>query len=241
MATHVLAKGTPKITDVYDANYERHRGTTFTNVEVTPIVVVKTEGEDATELKDIGVGVSYQILGESRMQIMGVGEYHMKDKTLMQSWRAMKVLEEMPAIAMHTLCHTFHGLTTDSFSERKRHLDALEKEYGEKEEFAKVLEKVSKSWPSDEEFEGMLNEILMAEISSLWQFSKDIKKHVEEGNLPPLPQVNRLEEEHVHHETNLIVAEANKKLAALSPNAPQINPQAGSSGLPLIHPHPSAS
>jgi hypothetical protein len=116
-------------------------------VDVTPIVCV-----DTTEEFGVGV-VMVNDKGEQKVWVWGL----MWPRKLIQSWRAMKMLEEAPRIVNGTLCLAWTLSLEDVYgSSDEKYLDELGIAFGGHEKFREVRAKVLAMFPTDEELKAML-------------------------------------------------------------------------------------
>ncbi len=107
-------------------------------------------------------------------------------RMLIQSWRAMQILAEVPKIQTRTLCSTWYMAQKnhDRFEEKlTRDLKSTMDDYF----IAGILE----SFPGEEEFSSMLDLLLEEKI---YDAIEEIMPYVEAGQLPELPQVLKLSE-----------------------------------------------
>ncbi len=80
-----------------------------------------------------------------------------RPRHLIQSWRAMKLIEEIPRVVLHgTLCHCWILANENIYGYNKKYLDEEGTVYGDYEKFREARAKVLAMFPTDDELKAML-------------------------------------------------------------------------------------
>ncbi len=147
--------------------------------EVVPFAGANKEGEFAS------FGVGYQLLSEGSGSIWGLVMPHM----LIQSWRAMKLLERVPHINSGTLCACWYAASENPHSSDQRHIDELAAEFGGPAAFEALRAEILAAVPLSDELDAMLTivrdrgvEVSVHELNTM----------VEAGKIPPHPIIDEL-------------------------------------------------
>jgi hypothetical protein len=108
---------------------------------------------------------------------------------LIQSWRAMKLLEYVPRIGRGTLCACWYATGKRVHDSDKRYLDDLASQFSTREEFETIRARVLASVPDAEEFDRMLT---MVRDKSIDVSVDELTELIEQGELPHHEIVNEL-------------------------------------------------
>lgn len=145
------------------------------------------------EFSSFGIGVVLPENG-NRGQIWGLAMPHM----LIQSWRAMKLLEHVEVIEHGTLCATWYAGSREPHSSDQHYIDGLAAKVGE-DKFRTLRTRILDEVPTSDEVTRMLTDLRDNEVEvSSWE----LKREVEEGRLAPNPLIDELvaEDERRHQE-----------------------------------------
>lgn len=107
---------------------------------------------------------------------------------VIQSWRAMKILEQMPEIKSGTLCATWYAGERKVHESNERYLDDLRAQVGRRR-FDETRETVLNQTPTTEELQGML-EIFRSNGVSI--SARELTEEIEAGNIEKTPLIDEL-------------------------------------------------
>ncbi len=147
--------------------------------EVIPFAGTDREGEFAS------FGVGYQLSSEGSGSIWGLVMPHM----LIQSWRAMKLLEHTPQINSGTLCACWYAASEHPHQSDQRHIDELAAEFGDRAAFDALRAGILAAVPASEELEAMLTIVRDRDIKVSVH---ELKGLVAEGKISPHPIIDEL-------------------------------------------------
>jgi hypothetical protein len=149
-------------------------------MEVIPCVAADREGEFA----QLGVG----FIAGNKASVWGLIMPH----SLIQSWRAMKILEQVPEVFSSTLCACWYAARTEVPAHDHRYLDELARQFPSRAAFEAVRASALAAVPTTEELEAMLTTLLetSVEVSGY-----ELTQLIEEGKLAPNPLIDRVVQE----------------------------------------------
>lgn len=137
------------------------------------------------EFSQMGVGITFPDLAQSLF--WGLVIPH----CLIQSWRAMKILEEMPEVYNDTLCACWYAAKKKPHSSEGKYLHKLKNLLGTAGgvRLALLRRKVLNSVPSDEELERML---ALAEEKKVEFATWELEEEIKQGRLKESPRIKAL-------------------------------------------------
>lgn len=138
------------------------------------------------KLSCVGVGVINESTGTA--SIWGLAIPH----CIIQSWRAMKVLEEIPVIEHGTLCACWYAAGRRFLDSDKRHLEHLVDIIGE-EHFGTLRARVLEDAPGADELDEMIRLFREHEIHVNVH---ELRQEIEAGTIVITDEIQRLLDEH---------------------------------------------
>lgn len=163
--------------------------------EVVPFTGADREGELAS------FGVGFYFTDKSGGSIWGA----LMPRLLINSWRAMKLLEHLPQIGHGTLCACWHAAGESVHDSNRHYLDELARQFDSPEVFEATRSVVLASVPTAEELDRMLATV---RDNSIDVSVHELTKLIEQGKLPHNPIVDELvredeerQREHREHQT----------------------------------------
>lgn len=138
------------------------------------------------EFSSFGIGVILPDSG-NKGQIWGLAMPHM----LIQSWRAMKLLEHVEVIENGTLCDTWYAGSREPHSSDQHRIDELATKVGE-DKFRVLRADILDQVPSPEELQDMLTYL---KDNNVEVESWELRREVEAGRLATSPLIDELVEE----------------------------------------------
>lgn len=135
------------------------------------------------KFSSFGIGVVLPENG-NRGQIWGLAEPHM----LIQSWRAMKILEQVEVIEHGTLAATWYAGSREPHSSDQHYVNELAAKNGE-DKFIALRTRILDEVPTPDELTRMLTDLKDNEVEvNSWE----LKREVDEGRLAPNPLIDEL-------------------------------------------------
>lgn len=148
--------------------------------EVTPFMGADREGKYAS----LGIG----FFSSTHTYTWGLVGPH----NLIQSWRAMKILEKVPDIQQGTLCHCWYAAKEKIYGSDIRWVEELATQFSSNDEFEKVRNEALNALPSPEAFDAMLIALREKNVSI---DSYELTQLIKEGKLSPNPLIDQIVKE----------------------------------------------
>lgn len=170
--------------------------------KVIPFVGADREGESA----NVGIGLIFP--DEERGTIWGWIMPH----ALIQSWRGMKLLEQIERIGGGTLCDCWYGAGHCVHDSDKCHLDELAKQLGGADKLQVLLDEVLISTPSPDELNAMITNLREKGVDV---DCRELREEVRAGRIAMSPLIEMLIHEDEERMRALVREgeEANKPLS----------------------------
>lgn len=113
-------------------------------------------------------------------------------RKLIRSWRAMKLIEQVPKIGYGTLFACWNAAQEWVHDSEKRYIDGLASQFSSPETFEAIRSDILNAVPTAEEFEQMLT---IVRVENLRVFVKELTELIERDELPHHPIVDELVQE----------------------------------------------
>jgi hypothetical protein len=144
---------------------------------VIPFVGADEGGEIAS------LGVGFLLLEERKCFLWGLLAPHF----LIQSWRAMKILEKVKTISDGTLCACWYAAGKEIHKHEREYIKELIYQFGKK--FEVIRQEILSSVPSAEEIDTMIKNLLTSKVDI---DLGEIKEEINAGKIQPTPLIKEL-------------------------------------------------
>ncbi len=136
----------------------------------------------------LGIGILFP-----KNKIKGFVWGMISPRNLIQSWRAMKILEQVDSYSNDTiLCPCWYAAKTDIHSSDKHYLDKLAGQFKSVWKFKRVRKEALNSAPAAKELQSMLRTLRKRKVEvSAWELEKEIRK----GNIKTSPLIEKTKKE----------------------------------------------